>query len=51
MSLLSILTVLFVALKLTNFIHWDWWMVLLPTISQFVVWIIATTLIVWRTTK
>jgi hypothetical protein len=28
--LLSLLTVLFVGLKLTNFIDWSWWYVLLP---------------------
>ena len=29
-SLGTLLTVLFVALKLTGVIHWSWWLVLLP---------------------
>ena len=30
MSLLSVLGVVFVVLKLTGFIFWSWWLVLLP---------------------
>jgi hypothetical protein len=33
--LLSLLTVLFVGLKLTNFIDWSWWYVLLPAYGGF----------------
>jgi hypothetical protein len=32
MNLFSCLTLLFVGLKLTDFIDWSWWLVLLPTI-------------------
>ena len=32
--MLSLLTVLFVGLKLTNHIDWSWWLVLLPTLTQ-----------------
>lgn len=29
---LSLLTLLFVALKLTGFIDWSWWFVVMPTL-------------------
>ena len=32
MMLLSLLTVLFIALKLTGFIDWSWWLVVAPTL-------------------
>jgi hypothetical protein len=32
MMLLSLLTVLFIALKLTGFIDWSWWLVVMPTL-------------------
>ena len=32
MNLLSLLTVLFTALKLTHVITWSWWLVLSPSI-------------------
>jgi hypothetical protein len=34
MNFLPALQLLFVALKLTKFIDWSWWLVLLPTIIQ-----------------
>jgi hypothetical protein len=34
LSGLTLLTVLFVGLKLTNYINWSWWWVLSPTIFQ-----------------
>ena len=47
--LLSLLTVLFIGLKLTGFIDWSWWFVVMPTlahvalvVSMFVVTIIIT---------
>lgn len=33
----GLLTLLLVALKLTNFISWSWWLVLLPLYLPFVV--------------
>ena len=30
-SFLSLLTIVFITLKLTNFITWSWWLVLAPT--------------------
>lgn len=29
-NFLGLLTILFIGLKLTNYIDWDWWLVLLP---------------------
>ena len=29
---LNLLTIIFVVLKLTELIHWSWWLVLLPTL-------------------
>ena len=34
LNFLPALQLLFVALKLTKFIDWSWWLVLLPTIIQ-----------------
>lgn len=30
--MLSLLTILFVALKLTGYIDWSWWFVVMPTL-------------------
>jgi len=30
--LLSLLTILFVGLKLTGYIDWSWWLVVMPTL-------------------
>jgi hypothetical protein len=40
---LSLLTLLFVALKLTGFIDWSWWFVVMPTLihASVVVLVIA----------
>jgi len=35
------LQILFIGLKLTNFIAWPWWQVLLPTIISFSILIIC----------
>jgi len=41
-SFMGLLTILFIALKLTNFIDWSWWWVLSPIwISLFVILISA----------
>jgi hypothetical protein len=32
MMLLSLLTILFVGLKLTGYIDWSWWLVVAPTL-------------------
>ena len=45
MNFLPALQLLFVALKLTKFIDWSWWLVLLPTIS--IVGIIGVLLLIF----
>ena len=39
----GLLTILFIALKLTGFIDWSWWLVFTPVY----VWIVVFILIVW----
>ncbi|PIJ99269.1 transmembrane Fragile-X-F protein [Lysinibacillus sphaericus] len=36
----EVLTIVFVLLKLTDIITWSWWLVLLPTILSFSVYVI-----------
>jgi hypothetical protein len=44
----GLLTVLFIALKLTNYIDWSWWWVLSPLwISAAIVFFILLILVVW----
>ena len=38
---LGLLTLLFIALKLTGVITWSWWWVLSPLLFGFAFWIIA----------
>ena len=54
--LLSLMTVLFVGLKLTGFIDWSWWLVVAPTIvhasfSVFILFVVAAFGIKVRTIK
>lgn len=35
MSFFGLLTILFIGLKLTNYIAWSWWLVLLPLYGGF----------------
>ena len=44
MSFLSVLTIVFVVLKLTNYIDWSWWLVLLPTLLHVGLAIMVITL-------
>lgn len=37
MKLLDVLGLIFIVLKLTGFINWSWWVVLLPWIIPFVI--------------
>jgi hypothetical protein len=45
--LLSLLTILFVGLKLTGFIDWSWWFVVMPALAHaaLVVSVFAVTVI------
>lgn len=51
--LFSLLTVLFVGLKLTNLIDWSWWLVPLPIYGRIllgiIAWILSTIFLVYRT--
>jgi hypothetical protein len=42
----GLLQVLFIGLKLTNFIAWPWWQVLLPTIISFGIFVFLLLFIV-----
>jgi hypothetical protein len=53
MSFSSLLTLLFITLKLTGVINWSWWLVLLPTLLPWTIvaiffgWIGVLLLLVW----
>jgi hypothetical protein len=47
MSLLSMLTAIFVTLKLTDTIDWSWFLVLSPTIFQISVYVLVVGLAVF----
>ncbi|MGE7110060.1 transmembrane Fragile-X-F protein [Lysinibacillus sp. NPDC047702] len=40
MGIAEVLTVVFIVLKLTDIISWSWWLVLLPAIISFSIYII-----------
>lgn len=40
LGLSSVLTIIFVVLKLVGVIDWSWWLVLLPTLISVGLWII-----------
>lgn len=37
MNILSGLTVIFIVLKVFGFINWSWWLVVLPTIIEVII--------------
>jgi hypothetical protein len=39
MSFLTILTLIFIVLKLTNYIDWSWWFVVSPSVLFVVLWL------------
>lgn len=41
--LLSLLTILFVGLKLTGFIDWSWWLVVAPTLVHVAIALLIIT--------
>jgi Flp pilus assembly protein TadB len=45
-SFMGLLTILFIALKLTNFIDWSWWWVLSPMWLSAVILVLAMLLLV-----
>jgi hypothetical protein len=44
---IGLLTILFIGLKLTNFIAWSWWLVLSPMLIVIVLGLAALGVIVW----
>jgi Flp pilus assembly protein TadB len=46
-SFMGLLTILFIALKLTNFIDWSWWWVLSPMWLSAVILVFAVLLLVF----
>ena len=51
LSLDSILTIVFVILKLTKVIDWSWWWVLSPIWIAFILWLVPVIIIgikVWQ---
>ncbi len=48
MGFLGLLTVLFVGLKLTNFIAWSWWWVLAPTWVPLLVYMLVVGWALWK---
>lgn len=44
-SILNFITIIFVVLKLCNVIHWNWVLVLLPTIINIGVWVLVYSII------
>lgn len=47
----SLLTVVFVVLKLTRVIDWSWWCVVLPTLIEIALVISMTILYIWANSK
>lgn len=48
---LSLLGLLFIGLKLTGFIDWSWWWVLLPFYGGFILWLIVVVSLFWYVNK
>jgi phosphoglycerol transferase MdoB-like AlkP superfamily enzyme len=46
-SFMGLLTILFIALKLTNFIDWSWWWVLSPMWLSAVILVLAVILLIF----
>lgn len=44
MTFTNALTLLFIGLKLANYIDWSWWLVLSPSILSFVLLLVVSTL-------
>lgn len=54
MGLAEVLTIVFIVLKLTGVISWSWWLVLLPEIiafSIYIIWFSIVSTIVLKTNK
>lgn len=54
MGLAEVLTIVFIVLKLTGVISWSWWLVLLPEIIAFgiyIIWFTIVSTIIFKTNK
>ncbi len=49
--LLHIITIVFVVLKLTGYIAWSWWLVLLPSILAILIILCAVLFSAWFVMK
>lgn len=43
----GLLGIVFIVLKLTHYIDWSWWLVLLPLYGGALLWIIIIALFIW----
>ena len=43
----GLLGIVFIVLKLTHYIDWSWWLVLLPLYGGALLWIIIIALLIW----
>lgn len=39
-SFFGLLTIVFITLKLTNFISWEWWVVFSPLLLRITIWLV-----------
>lgn len=46
MNFMTVLTLIFITLKLTAVITWSWWLVLLPMYGGIVLWAVLATFFV-----
>lgn len=51
MGFTEILTLIFIVLKLTGVISWSWWLVCLPEIIAFVLYVVICTIAALSATK
>lgn len=49
--MLSLLTLLFIALKLTGHIDWSWWFVVMPTLIQVTIAVVTLSLLAFAGLK
>ncbi|MDI6495483.1 hypothetical protein [Leuconostoc lactis] len=49
LGLLSILTILFILLKVVGLISWSWWLVFLPMAIGFLFWLALTVMAIMVT--
>lgn len=45
-GLFGALTILFILLKVFNIVAWSWWIVFLPLVLSFALWILAVVVVI-----